>query len=115
MVRSSKWAGRSLTLVSEERREEGAAEEEETALLVRVPVPVLLPATVTAALFLRKELGRRTPPVSVPREPRALLLVSLAYCRHAVSHFLVMEMMGKYIQRRTLRHCCQQRALGGRA
>lgn len=77
-------------LVAEDKREEeGAAVE--GVLVVRVPVPVLVPATV--AVLLMKVLGRRTPPVSVPEEPRVLLPCSLECCRNAISHFLVAVMM----------------------
>lgn len=77
-------------LVAEEKREdEGAAVE--VVLVVRVPVPVLVPAMVAA--FLMKLLGRRTPPVSVPDEPRVLLPCSVVCCENAISHFLVAEMM----------------------
>ena len=77
-------------LVADEKREvEGPAVE--GVLVVRAPVPVLVPATV-AVLFM-KELGRRTPPVSVPEEPRVLLPCSLACCRNVISHLLVAAIM----------------------
>lgn len=78
-------------MAEEKRDDEGAVAE--AVLLVRVPVPVPVSATVAVAVLVRKLLGKRTPPVSVPDEPRVLVPCSLACCRQAVSHFLVAAMM----------------------